>query len=223
MTHRERPWVGIRERGALAVLLVRHGQTAWNASGRFLGVTDVDLDPVGEAQAAALSLGLGGQVDRVYSSPLSRARRTAAALHPEPQVIPALRELDQGHLEGLEPQEAFSRFPEFFAGWARDPGAVTPPGGESLAACQARMVAALGEVTTTHRGGEVIALVSHQLAIAAALCGLTGSPLAHWRRHRLPNCGVSILGWDGTTWTIEHHGVLVGNLGTEGGSGVPDV
>lgn len=223
MTRHDRPWGAIRERGSLAVLLVRHGQTEWNASGRFLGVTDIDLDPIGESQARELSLGLSGQVDHVYSSPLTRARRTAAALSPEARVVEALRELDQGQLEGLEAPVAFARFPEFFAGWAVDPGSVAPPGGESLRACQDRMLGALSEVGSTHRGGEVIALVSHQLAIAAALCGLTGSPLASWRRHRLPNCGVSVLAWNGKTWTIEGHGIVVNNLGTTGGSGVPDV
>ncbi len=218
-----RPWQSIVSRGHLAVLLVRHGQTEWNRTGRFLGITDIPLDETGASQALELSIGLGGDVDRVYSSPLARALGTARALTAHPTVIPGLRELDQGALEGMELPEALARYPAFFRGWAKGPASVSPPDGENLLGCQRRVIAALREVGATHGGGEVIALCSHQLAIASALCELTGSPLARWRDHRLPNCGISVLDFDGTTWKIEEHAWVVGNLGKVTGSSLPDV
>ena len=181
------------------------------------------MDAVGKAQATELSIGLRNQVDHVYSSPLSRAHETARALHPEPRVIPGLRELNQGELEGMEAPAAFEKFPAFFQGWAEDPGSVTPPGGENLVDCQARVIAALHDIASTHRPGEVVAAFSHQLAIASALCELTGSPLGSWRDHRLPNCGISVLQFDGRTWAIEEHAWVVGNLGIVTGSRLPDV
>ena len=218
-----RPWRGITDRGNLAVLLVRHGQTEWNRTGRFLGITDIPLDETGASQARELSTGLAADVDRVYSSPLARALGTARALTPDPTVIPALRELDQGALEGMVLADALAEYPAFFKGWAQDPGSVAPPEGEHLGGCQRRVIAALREVASQHRGGEVIALCSHQLAIASALCELTGSPLARWRDHRLPNCGIAVLDFDGTTWEIAEHGWVVGNLGIVTGSSLPDV
>lgn len=217
------PWAAVRQRRNLAVLLVRHGQTEWNASRRFLGATDIPLDAIGRDQARQLSTALRSDLDHVYSSPLSRAHETASAVHHDPHVVTDLRELDQGELEGMEAPAAFERFPEFFQGWARDPGAVTPPGGENLARCQERVIATLHELASAHRPGEVVAAFSHQLAIASALCGLTGSSLASWRDHRLPNCGISVLEFDGRTWSIARHGWVVGNLGIQTGSGLPDV
>lgn len=212
------PWQAIASRGHLAVLLVRHGQTTWNDQRRFLGITDIPLDHVGRAQAAELSTALRGTVDHVVSSPLARAHETATALHPQPRVIEALRELDQGALEGMKAAAAFQQFPDFFAGWAQDPGSVTPPGGECLLDCQERVLRTLDGLAGEHRGGSVVGVFSHQLAIASALCGLIGKPLAHWQDLRLGNCAISVLEFDGQTWRIEEHGWSVGNLGITSGS-----
>ncbi len=62
----------------LKLFLLRHGETEWNQTGRFQGITDVPLDPAGRRQADALSLSLRDEpLCAVYASPLSRARETA--------------------------------------------------------------------------------------------------------------------------------------------------
>ncbi len=64
---------------ATRILLVRHGQTAWNADSRIQGHTDIELDALGHWQAERLALALGDeQLDVLYSSDLARARQTAA-------------------------------------------------------------------------------------------------------------------------------------------------
>ena len=62
----------------MRILLARHGETAWNAEGRYQGQEDIPLSPVGEAQARALGERLRDvRIDRAVASPLSRALRTA--------------------------------------------------------------------------------------------------------------------------------------------------
>jgi broad specificity phosphatase PhoE len=92
------------------LLLVRHGETDWNAAGRLQGRTDRPLNDFGRRQAAALADRLADDgVAAIYTSDLARARETAeiVASRLELPVIadPALRERDWGTWEGLTPSE----------------------------------------------------------------------------------------------------------------------
>lgn len=171
------------------ILIVRHGRTDWNAEGRFLGRTDRPLDALGRAQAAALATEVGlTDDDLLVSSPLRRARETAAALGREPAIDEDLRELDQGALEGLTPREALAAHPAFFAAWAEDPGAVVVPGGEGLRAARDRAAAAVARWQARAPGGRLV-VVAHQLVLSALAATWAGEPLARWRRWRLEETG----------------------------------
>lgn len=207
----------------LTVVLIRHGQTEWNHTRRFLGKTDIPLDEVGKQQACQLAERMAKRLDAAYTSPLKRASQTAAAHTDQAIAMRHLAELDQGELEGLEAPQAIARFPKFFADWAKDPGDARPPGGELFSACQARMTAALGEVIERHGSGDVVGLFSHQMAISSLLCAVSHAPLREWRNFRLPNCGFSVLGIRDKSRFIVHHRKTVESLGINGGSGVPDV
>ena len=188
-------------RGIRHVTLIRHGRTASNAARRFMGTTDDPLDDIGREQVLALHRRGGvGQVDASICSPLLRARQTASLLALRPREVGALRELDQGLLEGLTPQEALSRFPAFFRAWAEDPGRVAVPGGERLDACRDRALSALHEhVACVPEGGHLVA-VTHLLVIASVRCTIAGQSLARWRDHRVGNAGVVRLTWNGASW-----------------------
>lgn len=185
----------------IRVLLVRHGRTAWNAERRFLGATDLGLDAVGHEQAARLAAWLPVGFDAIYSSPLTRAFETALHLG-DPTPVDALRELDQGALEGLKVDEATARYPDFFAAWAEDPTAVAVPGGETLGACRDRARHALEGLVARHRGGDRIAVVTHQLVIGALACTLADQPLRRWSRFGVPNASVTVLGWREGRWEL---------------------
>lgn len=193
----------------MEVLLVRHGRTAWNATRRFLGRTDVPLDAVGVDQAVALrdQEAFRG-VDAVYASPLERALATARALTPAPRVDPDLVEMDQGLLEGLEGPEAIRRHPAFFQAWTEDPASVTIPGGESLATVQARGLAALRRIAGLHPPGARVVAVSHQMVVASVTAHLAGAPLGDWRRFAVGNTG-----WWRLRWHADHVEVLEGAPG----------
>src|SRR5690606_27549059 len=91
---------GVQAReGERLLALVRHGRTAWNAERRFLGKSDIPLDEEGEAEVARLAAACAGRFAQVVSSPLARARQTAATLAPSVAIHAGLSELDQGALE----------------------------------------------------------------------------------------------------------------------------
>src|SRR3546814_6731941 len=92
----------------MKILLARHGETQWNAEGRYQGQEDIALSPVGEAQARALGERLREvRIDRAVASPLSRARRTAELALGESRAgmlarDPGLMEIAHGTWEGLD-------------------------------------------------------------------------------------------------------------------------
>src|SRR5262249_39835427 len=115
------------------VYLARHGETEWSKSGQHTGRTDLPLTAEGEAAGRALGKRLTGTTFAfVFSSPRSRARRTAELAGFTPEVEPDLAEWDYGDYEGLTTAEIRRTHPEwdlFRDGW---------PGGESPAAVPAR-------------------------------------------------------------------------------------
>lgn len=176
------------------ILLIRHGETAWNAERRFMGTSDVPLNALGHDQARHLAESLPtDRIHRVFTSPLARAAQTASYLHPDPVREAGLRELAQGELEGMSAADAIARFPVFFEEWSRDCAAVTVPGGESMLDCQRRGLAAVHAVAARCPAGATCAAVGHQMVIASVLCAAEGRRLADWREYRLPNCGVALV------------------------------
>lgn len=172
----------------LTVHLLRHGQTAWNVERRFLGRTDVALDAVGEAQVGAMAT-VFPKVSSVWSSPLKRALHTASAIG-APTVDAGLVEMDMGVLEGLDGPSALEQYGDVLAQFRSDPTVVIIPAGETMVQTADRMARAwariIGKITSaaSAQGGqpdETIAIVSHQMALAALLCRLTRSPLAAYK------------------------------------------
>jgi broad specificity phosphatase PhoE len=154
------------------LILVRHGQTAANADGLLLGRADPPLNERGRAQAAALARGLP-PLARVVSSPLLRARQTAAVLADANGVAVEVDdrwiELDYGTLDGVS---AASVPDELWRRWAADPDHV-PAGGESVAAVGARVRAACDDLVDEVATSDV-AVVSHVSPIKAAISWALG-------------------------------------------------
>jgi len=115
------------------LVLVRHGATNWNASGYCQGRKDVPLSDVGRSQVELLRDELAGyRFDRVFSSPLLRARQTAEGIGYEPEVLPDLIEIDRGHWEGHDGEEIKRRWGKLHKEWYDDPAGLAMPGGESF-------------------------------------------------------------------------------------------
>ena len=153
--------------GSTELLLVRHGETAWNAEHRIQGQLDVPLSPRGiwQAQRLAARLGDGGTGPvGIVASDLARAVMTAeplaAARGLAIRLDPRLRERHFGVFQGERLDDIAARWPEAFAAWrARDPDWAMDQG-ESATTFRTRVLAALREIALRHAGGQVI-VVAH--------------------------------------------------------------
>ena len=160
------------------LLLVRHGETDWNAERRWQGHADVPLNESGREQAQRLADSFPGDaVDAIYASDLARARETAEILGARlgrPVVVdPDLREIDVGAVEGLTAEESAA-----FEGWQ----------GEPKEDHSERVLAAIGRIAERHPG-ERILVVTHggSMRRVHEHLGLEGGPFE--------NCAV---------WTCAH-------------------
>ena len=179
------------------LILIRHGETEWNETKRFQGVSDIPLSARGMAQAQALARSLGNErLAAIYTSPLIRARQTAACLcrqHSCPLVVlEELKELNQGRLEGLTGEDLRRDFPDFFSDWLKEPGETVLPGGESLRDLQRRVWTTIEGVVRKHPE-ETVAVVAHSFVILTILCQALDLPLQAFRRFRQDPASKNIL------------------------------
>jgi broad specificity phosphatase PhoE len=162
------------------VLLVRHGQSTWNADERWQGQADPPLSALGERQALEAVAAVAELAPRrVVSSDLVRARRTAELLTPDDvhvEVEPAWRERDAGEWTGLTRSEIEEQFP----GWLADRR--SPPGFEGDDALLARALPALGALL--HAAPSGVALVVSHGGVIGTLERHFGAPAV-----RVPNLG----------------------------------
>jgi probable phosphoglycerate mutase len=145
-------------RATTRVLLVRHGQSEWNAIGRWQGQADPPLSDLGRRQAREAARAVGA-VDAVWSSDLQRAAETAAIVAADvgvgPVVLdPDLRERDAGEYSGLTRAEIEQRFPGYLAAHRR------PPGWEPDEHLLGRALRALRRIAQEVPGGDVL-VVTH--------------------------------------------------------------
>ena len=160
------------------LLLVRHGATSLNEEGLLLGRLDPELSARGAAQARALA-GWIVDPDVVISSPLRRARQTAALLSHDVVVDERWTELDYGPYDGRSPgaipSGAWQR-------WRADPAA-SPRGVESLLDLGARVRNACEALRDVAASG-VVVVVSHVSPIKAALAWALDAPIGiSWRMY----------------------------------------
>ncbi|MDH5821787.1 histidine phosphatase family protein [Luteimonas sp. RD2P54] len=178
----------------MRILLVRHGETPWNAEGRYQGREDIPLSPVGEAQAEALGLRLRDlPIDRAVASPLSRARRTAqlvlgAAREAELSIDPGLIEIAHGSWEGLLASEIRARDPDRLRAWREAPDSVLmPDGGESLQQVFDRSWPALGRACDGLGADDTVLVVAHDAVNRVILCHVLGIPFSRlWSFRQAP-------------------------------------
>ena len=147
------------------LLLIRHGETAWNAEHRIQGQLDIPLSPLGVLQSARLAECLANEpIDAVYSSGQSRAWLTAAPLAArlglEVIAEPRLRERSFGIFEGLTLDEVAERYPPEFQKWRERDPAWRPEGGESGQQLIDRVLSAVSDIGIRHPRQTVV-LVSH--------------------------------------------------------------
>ncbi|HET9073470.1 MAG TPA: histidine phosphatase family protein [Solirubrobacteraceae bacterium] len=179
--------------------LARHGQTDDNLAGDvFQGFRDTPLNATGRDQAAVLARRiqdeLGPGLAGLWCSDLRRARETAeilgAAVGLEPRLEPRLREGNRGDWEGRRFGEVAAADPQGYAAWLSAGPDFAFPGGESLCAHQARVLAALTEITAAGRADAPSLVVCHRGSIRVALCARDPRGLHAFHDHDVANTGL---------------------------------
>jgi probable phosphoglycerate mutase len=179
------------------LVVVRHGETAWNRELRFQGQRDVVLNDMGHEQARRVALHLAGElVDAVYSSDLLRAcetaQPTADALGREVLRDEGLREQSFGIVEGLTAVEIRAGHPEVLENWARFDADYQIPQGESIRQFHTRVMAAVQRLAARHAGQRLLVFthggVLDMLYRSAKHLALSGP-----RPCEIPNGGVNRL------------------------------
>jgi probable phosphoglycerate mutase len=196
------------------ILLIRHGETAWNAERRLQGHADIALNDEGQRQADALGLALAGEpLTAIVASDLLRARQTALALaghHDLPVLTDSqLRERCYGGFEGLLYQDIEPRYPAEYARWkARDIDALMPPGvrtAESFRQFYARSVAGIVGWAERHPG-QTIAIVAHGGVLECACRAARNSALDSPRDFEIKNASINRLLYANGKLGVSHWG-----------------
>jgi broad specificity phosphatase PhoE len=179
------------------LLLVRHGVTDHNTSGKFLGHTDAEMSPEGLRQVEKLRDRLAKEhFDTIYSSDLKRTMTTAEIIcsgHPgEIVVCPELREINYGQTESLTYSEIKNLFPELAEAIHDFSPDMSFPGGETLQEFISRTLKFLDRLDLRAPQPKIL-IVSHGGPIRTLLCELLGVGQVFWRTFRLDNASLSIV------------------------------
>ncbi len=191
----------------MRVLLVRHAETEWNRERRFQGWRDIPLSAAGRAQAeCAARLLAETPLTAVWSSPLARARETAAIIAAPHRLAvqesEAFKEMGFGEWEGLTRDEVRARFPDAHRAWAETPAEARWPGAETLAAVRARALQGLQALRAAH-AGQTIAVVSHGITGRILILEALGLGLDRLWTFHLSSTGISELEFR-EDWTTLH-------------------
>jgi 2,3-bisphosphoglycerate-dependent phosphoglycerate mutase len=206
--------------GATDLVLIRHGETAWNRERRIQGQLDTPLNEEGRRQAQAAARRLGEQASRyrlddpaaeavLVSSDLMRCRETAAPIVAATGLRASydvrLRERSYGVFQGRTYDEVRHDMAEAWGRWlSRDPD-YDVEGGESLRTFQKRVEVVLVEIACANVGRTVV-VVTHGgvLDMACRLC--RGMDLTAPRDYELLNASLNRIRWDGTRFDIVEWG-----------------
>lgn len=173
------------------LLLIRHGETEWNALGKFQGCTDIELSEEGVKQAQILKKRLNGEFDWIYASPLSRAFKTANILasitNKEVIIEPEIREINFGEWEGLTVKQISEKYPDVFKAWRTDKKESYICGGDSsIRNAVSRAKKCIQEIVSKHKG-EKIVIVAHGGIIKAGLIGIFDWDMTMYHKVALGN------------------------------------
>ena len=181
------------------LILVRHGQTAYNAEVRFMGQLDIPLDEIGRVQAQAVAHRLSFErPSAMYCSGLSRAFDTASAIqaaiptHPELRIDGRLTEGGFGDWQGKTYDSLKAHDTERLAQWEADRLRIAPPEGESLQQIAERVQTVYDDILADNQGKTVI-IVAHGGSLQVLVALALGVPLENYWKFGVTNTSVSEL------------------------------
>lgn len=165
------------------IYLVRHCEAMGNVERLFQGSTDLDISETGAEQLEYLKRRFANiPLDKVYTSPLIRAYKTALAVIGDKKLTPikcdGLREINGGIVEGRPFREAFGENPELAEIWDKHPQDFAPEGGEPMNDAYERIWSTIKEIAADNCG-KTVACASHGGVIRCLLCRLLYGDISH--------------------------------------------
>ena len=188
------------------LLIVRHGETDWNAEGRIQGHTDVGLSKTGAEQSRLLGARLSSiPIDVAYCSDMKRASETATLALGDQDVVlnrtPRLREYHKGSFEGKTLPEIKAQFPDDYPRYLEKNLDYAPAGGETTRGVSSRMAEIFAEIKAKHLN-ETVLVVGHGGSLRAGMVSLLRMPLEGNWSFVFGNCSLT------TIDTFEDNAVL---------------
>lgn len=186
-----------REENDMELILIRHGETAWNPEGRFQGSTDMELSEIGKEQARLVGERLKNRkIDRIIASPMKRARDTAAAVAGHHgltvETEERLREVDFGEWEGKNGKELREESDLHIDYYFKDRDFYGFPGEGSLANARYRVGSFLDELKWKYwETDETIVLVGHGAIFRMAIFHLLDIGNIYYSRMVPENTGIT--------------------------------
>ncbi len=190
------------------IILARHGETEWNVEEVFRGRIDVELNETGLKQAELLGEYLSKlKIEKVYSSPLKRALRTAQGIADyqrlKVEVTPALIDFDFGKWQGLTVGEVKAKYESLYREWLENPQQVKIPGGENLDGVRRRATSLVGSVLDKYDG--TVVLVSHRVVNKVLICALLGLDNSHFWNIKQDTSGITTFAYQNGQLILTEH------------------
>jgi probable phosphoglycerate mutase len=191
---------------ATRILLIRHGETDWNATGWIQGHSDTPLNAAGREQARRVAQRLASEpVQALYSSDLARAYETAMIIaQPLGLAVvmsPRLRERRYGAWEGLTSAEIQARYPEQFAEWRGRSTDFAPLHGETRSQLLSRALTELQTIARRHTK-ELVVVVTHGGLCYVLINHILGSVDGNRREFTFANASIHTLELTGERWSV---------------------
>ncbi|HEY9594384.1 MAG TPA: histidine phosphatase family protein [Spirochaetia bacterium] len=192
----------------MQLLLVRHGQTEWNAARRFQGQENSPLTDLGRRQARLAGQALAPyRIAHSFCSDTGRVAETVAAMReanpslPEPRRDTRLRELHYGAWEGMLQTEIEAAYPDLYRTYVTSPATFRAPGGESFGDLQERFVGFFRETVPIDDGNVLV--VTHGGVVRVAVLFLLGRELGELRSvPSIREASITVLERTGDGWRL---------------------
>jgi phosphoserine phosphatase len=182
----------------MRLIIVRHGESEWNRTGRYQGQIDTALSELGLAQAEALAERLRNErFDAIFSSPLQRARRTAEAIAKYHRAVPfhdapALLEIDHGEWQGKYTEEIKASYGQGLHEWRHHPTRSQMPGGESFSNILKRVLDFKEQLLLDYDDGDVL-ISTHDVVVKILVADSLGMNMDRINRIWITNASISVI------------------------------
>ncbi|MBQ8636427.1 MAG: histidine phosphatase family protein [Clostridia bacterium] len=190
------------------LILIRHGESEANRQGFFAGQLDLDLQNKGikQAQLTAKYISENYKVDKIYSSDLQRAYKTAKCLAEildlEITSDKGLREINAGKWQGMTFEDLRATYPEEYSIWLNHIGHSVLGGGETVKQLGDRVMGALTKIAEEN-DGKTVAIATHATPIRVAQCIIQTGDIEEMQNIPwVSNASVTVIEYDNNAWRI---------------------